>query len=113
MASPNDIAKVSTYSVLCGNIPLVEDQAVASVLKDGDDLVGFAAAQVAIHAAGSYIDPRFRGRGLTYGLRSQLEATLKKYGFRMYFAIPGNDFEKMLFAKYGPVQEGIVQIKDL
>lgn len=113
MATRDEMKEISDYSVRCGNIPLVQDQALSSVLMEGKEVVGFAAVQAALHAAGSYVDPRFRGKGLTYGLRAELEKELKRLGFPVYFALPGNDFEKMLFAKYGPVSERLAQIKEL
>ena len=107
------IQELSEFSVSVGNVPLREGVSVASILRENGKILGFAAVQAACHAAGSYIAPDHRHQGLTYQLRKALEDELKLQCVPMYFAIPHNDFEKMLFGKYGPVAEKLVQVKEL
>lgn len=107
------ILDLSELSKSLGNIPLVPGQSLASVMYDNQKIVGFAAVQGACHAAGSWVHPDYRGQKLTYSLRSPLEAALKANGILIYFAFPGNDFEKQLFAKYGPTTEKLAQIRTL
>jgi GNAT superfamily N-acetyltransferase len=106
--------EVSEFSQGVGNVPLGEGTSAAAVLRDDDGkIVAFAAVQTAVHAAGSYVAPAHRGKGLTYELRKMLESELRTQGVPMYFAIPASEFEKNLFAKYGAVQERTVQVKSL
>lgn len=106
--------EISEFSKGVGNVPLIEGASVAAVMRDNDGkIVAFAAAQMAIHAAGSYVAPKYRGKGLTYELRKMLESELRREGVPVYFALPASEFEKDLFAKYGAVTEQTVQVKEL
>jgi hypothetical protein len=117
IAKGEAIKEVSDFGVSIGNNILIPGVAVAAVLRDDDGkIIGFAAAQAACHAAGSYISPEFRKKGYTYDLRMALENELKSDGIPVYFAIPNTEFERELFKKYGskkPIKEQIVQIKEL
>lgn len=108
-----EIADLSKFSVSLGNVPLIPHQSSASVMRLGNEIVGFAAVQSAVHTAGSWVHPDWRFQGHTYGLRKALEQHMRDHGLTVYFSIPGNDFERTLFAKYGPVSEHVVQIKEL
>jgi len=107
------IAELDALSRSLGNTPLLSHSALASVMRDKEEIIGFAAVQSALHAAGSWINPAHRGQKYTYALRAMLEDEMKAKGFRVYFALPGNEFERTLFAKYGPVKEQVVQVKEL
>lgn len=113
LASPRDIQKLSELSVKVGNIPLFPGKAVASLLFEGDEIVGFAAVQQAWHAAGSWVKEEYRRQGLTHTLRNSLDNELRRMGVPVYFALPGNEFERELFAKYGHVLERTVQVRNL
>jgi hypothetical protein len=113
IARGDAIRELSEFSVSVGNVPFRVGLSVASILREEGKIIGFAAVQAACHAAGSYIVPSHRHQGLTYQLRTALEDELRAKNVPMYFAIPGNDFEKMLFAKYGPVTEKLAQVKEL
>lgn len=97
-----------------GNTPLIPDLSLASIMREGNgDIIGFASVQTALHASGSWIRPDHRGHRYTYELRKLLEVDLKGKGIQVYFSVPGTDFERILFAKYGPVKEKIVQVREL
>lgn len=113
IAKPEEIEKLSQLSVSLGNVPFVRDQAIVAVLEHEEKIVGFAAVQHALHAAGSWIAEKQRKKKLSYQLRQALDNELRTRGFQFYFAIPGSDFEKHLFAKYGPVTEHLVQVRQL
>ena len=113
IANGDVIAELSEFSQSVGNVPLREGMSMAAVLREQGKIIGFAAVQAACHAAGSYVALSRRHEGLTYQLRTALENELRAQGVPMYFAIPSNDFEKMLFAKYGPVTETLAQVKEL
>jgi hypothetical protein len=115
LATEKEIQELSKLSVRLGNIPFFPGQCVASVLveAEADEIVGFAAVQSAWHAAGSWMHEDHRRKGRTYDLRHCLENELRRKGIGVYFAIPGNDFEKELFAKYGTVTEHTVQVRHL
>lgn len=113
LASEKEIKALSDLSVKLGNIPFFPGQCVASVLVDEEEVIGFAAIQNAYHAAGSWVHEDHRLQGRTYELRACLENELRRKGIGVYFAIPGNKFEKQLFAKYGTVTEHIVQTRHL
>jgi len=110
---PEQIEDLSRLSVSLGNVPFFPGQCAISVMKEGNEVLGFAAAQTATHAAGSWIHEDYRRMGHTYELRKLLEIDLWAKGIPVYFAVPQNDFEKQLFAKYGPVTEATVQIRKL
>ena len=113
-ARPEDMDDLNMLSVAIRNIPFQPDQCVAAMLyDDGDVLCGFAAAHSAVHAAGSWVRPDLRRRGHSYELRKCLEAEMRKLKIPAYFAIPSTDFERRLFAKYGPVTEKLVQVRKL
>src|SRR5258708_791546 len=109
----DQLAELDALSRSLGNVPFLPGQCSASLLRDGREIIGFAAVQAAVHAAGSWIKPSHRGKGHTYKLRELLEQKLRDEGIKVYFAIPANDFEKTLFAKYGPVVEKTVQVREL
>lgn len=113
LATQAEIEKLSKLSVSLGNIPFFKDQCIASVLAEGDDILGFAAVQSAWHAAGSWMHEDHRKQGNTYKLRNALDNELRRRGIGVYFAIPGNDFEKILFAKYGHTTEETIQVRHL
>src|SRR6266436_5502419 len=96
-ATVSDIKELSELSVRLGNIPLLPGQSKAALLLDDEEIIGFAAVQSAWHAAGSWIKEEHRKQGHTYRLRSYLDNELRKAGIKVYFALPGSDFEKMLF----------------
>jgi hypothetical protein len=113
IATPAEIAEVSKLSVKHGNIPFLPGQSVVAVLEHDQKVIGFAAVQAAIHAAGSWIDEEHRRQGHTYPLRQALDNELRRLGYTVYFSLPGNDFERQLFAKYGQVTEHKAQIRHL
>jgi hypothetical protein len=128
IATPQEIAKLSKLSVSLGNVPFLADQAIVAVLEhDAEkpakgepnqgqsekEIVGFAAVQNAMHAAGSWVAEKHRRQKHSYELRQCLDNELRRRGFAVYFALPGNDFEKHLFAKYGAVTEQVAQIRHL
>ena len=113
LASQPEIEKLSKLSVSLGNVPFFKDQCIASLLVDDEEIIGFAAVQTAWHAAGSWVKEDHRKQGHTYRLRSSLENELRRKGIGVYFAIPGDDFEKQLFAKYGQVTEHLMQTRHL
>lgn len=113
LATPEDLNELSKLSVSLGNVPFFPGQCVASLLADGDEIVAFAAAQSAWHAAGSWVKEEHRRQGHTYALRHSLENELRRQGIKVYFALPGNDFERALFQKYGTVTEHAVQVRHL
>ncbi len=113
-ATQADMKELSDLSVAVRNIPFHSDQCVAAMLLDDNDvLCGFAAAHSAVHAAGSWVRPDLRRHGHSYELRKCLESEMRTLKIPVYFAIPGTDFERRLFAKYGPVTEKVVQIRKL
>lgn len=113
LASQTEIEELSKLSVKLGNIPFFPGQCTASILLDGEEIIGFAATQNAQHAAGSWVHEDHRLQRRTYELRNILENELRRKGIGVYFAIPANEFEKNLFAKYGTVTEHIVQTRHL
>lgn len=117
IAKPEEIEKLSALSVLRGNVPFDSGQSIISVLeheKKGEkEIIGFAAVQTALHAAGSWVDEKYRLQKHSYELRRVLDRELQRRGFSVYFAFPGNEFEKHLFAKYGTVVEHLAQIRHL
>jgi hypothetical protein len=113
MVKPEEIRELSVLSEFIGNIPFSLGECAASAMFEGDKIVGFVAVQSAVHAAGSWVYGPLRRQGHTYRMREVLENELKSRGAKMYFSLPGNDFEKALFAKYGPVSERIAQVKEL
>lgn len=112
-AKLGDIPGLSVLSVSLGNVPFTPGHTVASLLVEGEQVLGFAAAATALHAAGSWVHPLHRGKGWTHLLRADLEDEMRKLGVPFYFSIPNNDFEKELFKKYGPVDERLVQVRKL
>lgn len=133
IATPEELQTLSQLSVRLGNVPFVPGQAIVSVMtrdratldskrlpsksgetENDEQIIGFAAVQNALHAAGSWVKEEFRKRGHSYELRTCLDNELRRRGFPVYFALPGSDFEKHLFAKYGHVTEHTaVQIRHL
>jgi len=113
IATPEETEKLSQLSVSVGNIPFLRDQSVIALLEDGKEMVGFAAVQNAQHAAGSWVKEPFRKQRWSYQLRHCLDSELRRRGFAVYFALPSNDFEKHLFAKYGMVTEHLAQVRQL
>jgi len=113
IARPEETEAFSQISVELGNIPFMKDQSLIAVLEDRKEVLGFAAVQNAVHAAGSWINPEARGRGHSYELRRALDDELRRRGFQVYFALPRNDFERDLFHKYGPVTECLAQVRHL
>lgn len=113
IANPDETEAFSEISVALGNIPFVRNQSIIAVLEHKNELLGFAAAQNALHAAGSWVNPEVRGKKLSYELRRALDDELRRRGFQVYFALPRDDFERSLFAKYGPVTEALVQVRHL
>src|SRR5712664_596602 len=112
-ATFRDMKKLSDLSVSLGNVPFMLGQCLASLLIEEDEIAGFAAVQSAWHAAGSWVKEEHRKQGHTYELRNCLDTELRRLGTKVYFAIPGNDFEKTLFAKYGHTTEHTVQVRHL
>ena len=112
-ATISEIKELSELSVRLGNIPFFPGQCKAALLFDDKEIVGFAAAQSAWHAAGSWVHEHYRGKGHTYELRRKLEDELRHAGVSVYFSIPGNHFEQVLFEKYGLCTKNLVQIKRL
>lgn len=113
IATPEETEKLSALSLAQGNIPFLAGQAIISVLEHESKVIGFAAVQTALHAAGSWVDEKHRLQKHSYELRHALDNELRRRGFPVYFALPGNDFEKHLFAKYGMVTERLAQIRHL
>jgi hypothetical protein len=113
IATAEDIQKLSTLSVGLGNIPFFQGQSIVSFFEDGHGVAGFAAVQSAWHAAGSWVKETHRKQGFTYQLRAALENEMRRRGIPVYFALPGNDFEKSLFKKYGHVVERMSQMRSL
>lgn len=113
IATPEEMQELSRLSMRVGNIPFFAGQSTAAIMRDGKEIVGFAAVQNAQHAAGSWVKEELRRRKHSYELRSCLENELRRRGIPVYFALPGNDFEKQLFAKYGNVTEQQIQIRHL
>lgn len=113
IATPQEIAKISAYSTSKGNVPFYPDESIVAVLEHEDEIVGFAAVQKALHAAGSFVDEKHRRQKHSYALRQALDNELRNRGYRVYFALPHSDFEKGLFAKYGIVTEHLAQIRHL
>lgn len=113
IASPAETKAVSELSVKLGNVPLFPGQSVVAFIEHEDEIAGFAAVQTAQHAAGSWVKEEFRKQKHSYELRHALDAELRRRGIPVYFALPRTDFEKHLFAKYGPVTEHLVQVRHL
>jgi hypothetical protein len=113
IATAEETKKLSKLSVSLGNVPFFRDQSIISVLEHEGKIVGFAAVQNALHAAGSWIEEKHRLQKHSYELRHALDNELRTRGFAVYFAMPKNDFEKHLFAKYGLVTEDRIQIRHL
>lgn len=113
IATPEEIQKVSAISVRQGNTPFFPEQTIVALLKHEDKIVGFAAAQRAMLAAGSWVAEDHRRQGHSYELRHALDNELRTRGFPIYIAFPRSDFEKHLFAKYGTVTEHLAQIRQL
>lgn len=117
IATPEETAKISALSVRVGNIPFFPNQSIIALLEDEKDgekeIVGFAAVQTAQHAAGSWVKEEHRRKRHTYELRQALDSELRQRGIPVYFALPQNDFERHLFAKYGHVTEHLVQVRHL
>lgn len=113
IASPAETKALSELSVKLGNVPFFVGQSIISFLEHNDEIVGFAAVQTAQHAAGSWVKEEFRRKKHSYELRHELDNELRRRGIPVYFALPQNDFEKHLFAKYGPVTEHAVQVRHL
>jgi hypothetical protein len=59
------------------------------------------------------VKDEYRRLGFSYELRSALDNELRRRGIQVYFALPANDFERQLFAKYGHVIEQAVQVRHL
>ncbi len=113
IATPDETEQLNALSLAVGNIPFVRDHSIVAVLEHGEKIVGFAATQEAMHAAGSWIDPAHRRRGLSYRMREALDQELRRRGYPVYFALPNTDFERQLFKKYGPVTERLIEIREL
>lgn len=113
IATPQQITKLSELSVRLGNIPLFPDQSIAAILEDKNEIVGFATVQSAWVAAGSWVKEEYRRQRLTYEMRQALDNELRRRGITVYLAIPGNDFDKALFAKYGHTTEHLAQVRHL
>jgi hypothetical protein len=107
------VMELDELSRSVGNNEMIPGLCIASALKEDSRIIGFANVRVVCHAGGSYVHPDYRLRGLSYRLRESLENALREEKVTRYFAIPGNDFERDLFRKYGPVEEKMVQIKCL
>jgi hypothetical protein len=117
IATPQELANLGKISVSLGNVPFLPDQSIVALLEHGEgkdkEVVGFAAVQNAQHAAGSWVKEEFRRQKYSYELRHALDNELRRRGFSVYFALPGNAFEKQLFAKCGTVTEHAAQIRHL
>ena len=113
VATPEELMKLSQLSVSLGNVRFLPGQATVALLEHNEEIIGFAAVQNAQHAAGSWVAEKFRRLGCSYQLRHALDQELRRRGFSVYFALPANDFEKHLFAKYGAVTEQLAQIRHL
>lgn len=112
IAALNDIAKLSRLSVDLGNVPFLPNQSIVSFFEDATGIAD-AAVQVAWHAAGSWIREDLRRQGLTYQLRRVLDNEIRLRGIPVYFAVPGNEFEKELFNKYGTAIELTAQMRKI
>jgi hypothetical protein len=113
IATEEEIQNLSWMSVSLGNVRFLPGQAVVALLEHDKKIVGFAAVQAAVHAAGSWVKEEFRRKGHTYELRQCLDNELRSRGIPVYFAFPNTDFEKHLFAKYGTVTEHLAQVRHL
>lgn len=115
IARPDELLQVSMLSMGVGNIPFFPDQSIVAIAKEAGEgeIVGFAAVQNAQHAAGSWVKEPLRRKGYSYQLRRALDDELRRRGFPIYFALPADDFEKQLFAKYGRVTEQLAQVRHL
>lgn len=113
IATPAETEKISKLSVSLGNIRFLPEQSTISLMENEGKIIGFAAVQNALHAAGSWVDEKHRRKGHSYQLRQALDNELRRKGFAVYFALPQNDFEKFLFAKYGQVIDHSAQIRHL
>lgn len=114
IATPEEIEQLSKLSVRIGNIPLFKGKAHAAIMWDEKEIVGFAAVQQAWHASGSWVKDDLRRHGFSYQMRNVLDNHLRRaLGAPVYFSIPGSDFEKTLFAKYGHVIEQMAQVRSL
>src|SRR6266849_4860467 len=113
LATAEDLKTLSDISVKIGNVPFFPDKCTASILLDDETIIGFVAVQQVPYAAGSWVHEDHRGMKHTYRLRACLDNELRRIGAKVYFSLPGNDFEKMLFAKYGLTTEHLVQMRHL
>jgi hypothetical protein len=117
IATPAETVTISELSRRLGNVPFFPGQSIVALLEkenDGEkEIVGFAAVQTAQHAAGSWVKEDLRKKKLSYELRHALDNELRRRGIPVYFALPNSDFERHLFAKYGPVTEHLVQVRHL
>ena len=113
IATASEIQRLSNLSRALGNVPFFNEQAIVAFAEQEGKIIGFAATQTAQHAAGSWVKEEYRRKGLTYEMRHALDSELRDRGFQVYFAMPKNDFEKHLFAKYGTVTEDTVQVRHL
>lgn len=117
IATKEETQKLSQLSVKLGNVPFLPDQSIVALLERGEgkekEIIGFAAVQNALHAAGSWVKDDLRRQKLSYKLRECLDNELRRRGFSVYFALPSSDFEKFLFSKYGQVTEHLAQIRHL
>jgi hypothetical protein len=113
LATEQEMQKLSDYSKAVGGIGFLPGQAIASLLLDDEEVIGYAAVHNACHAAGSYVKEEHRRQGHTYEMRKILDAELKRRGIPVYFALPNNDFERWLFAKYGHVTEHLAQVRQI
>jgi len=113
IATPQETEKLSRLSASLGNVPFLAGQSIIALMEHDGEVAGFAAVQSAQHAAGSWVKEKFRKQGYTYQLRHCLDNELRRRGFAVYFALPRNDFEKHLFAKYGMVTEHNAQVRHL
>ncbi len=113
IAQPAEIQALSALSFSLGNLPFLAGQSIVAVLEHDKEIVGFAATQCAQHAAGSWVKDAFRRQKFSYALRHALDSELHRLGYPVYIALPQSDFEKHLFAKYGPVTEHLAQVRHL
>lgn len=113
IATPEEMPRLSDLSISLGNIAFLTGQSIVAVLKREEEILGFAAVQNALHAAGSWVKETERRKGYSYALRSALDDELRRRGYGVYFAMPGNKFEQQLFRKYGPVEDRLIQVRTL
>ncbi len=113
IATPEETEQISRLSRSLGNVPFFPEHSIVELLEHNKEIVGFAATQTAMHAAGSWVQEKFRRQKHSYTLRQCLDQELKRRGFPVYFALPNSNFEKALFAKYGLVTEHLVQVRHL